>query len=77
METYISYMRNPEHVRQFLIALIKQDYEINDHIPNASEFLYKMFHRPLTKHQEILIDSKGKKLGTNNLLADRLFVIDG
>lgn len=55
-------MKDPELIRQFMISLISQKYELAENIPNTSGFFYRIFQTPLTRPK----DSKG-------LLLNRVF----
>lgn len=49
MESYIRYMKDPELIREFILALISQKYELSENIPNTSGLFYRMFQTPLTR----------------------------
>lgn len=64
LEEYFIKLSNRE-AEMFIIALINQSYQLNQHIPNVEMIVYKMFFSPLTTESE--------RQGNSDLLAGNLF----
>lgn len=77
MESYLKEMTSPVIMRQFILAFINQSYEINEHIPNASGFFYRIFQTPLTRPALTPGEVPSRYRNENELLQNRVFKING
>lgn len=67
-------MTDIKEVELFILAMIKQPYELNDIIPNIELLFFKMFCSPTTT-KELRKESDGENLLAGNIFMHQDFVM--